>query len=143
MGSWPPTLMMTLSFLSLTSSRSTLTLPLMELPRIADGGASDFAMIHRPISGCSLTQAREFGEMIDLWLSRGCEVWVRFSGPVQEPATTLTRALRAPLVLVPLHHTATAFWKDQADVLRHSGCAPCGVVALNDAPLSHADEKST
>ena len=116
---------------------------LMELPRIADGGASDFAMIHRPISGCSLTQAREFGEMIDLWLSRGCEVWVRFSGPVQEPATTLTRALRAPLVLVPLHHTATAFWKDQADVLRHSGCAPCGVVALNDAPLSHADEKST
>lgn len=116
---------------------------LNDSPRNTDGAASDFAIIHHPISGCSLAEARKFGEMIDLWLSRGCEVWVRFSGPVQEPATTLARSLLAPLVLVPLHRTSTAFWKDQAAVLRHSGCAPCGVIALNDAPLSQADEKAT
>ena len=110
-----------------------------ELPRITDSTADDFVMIHRPISHCSLGEAQKFAEMIDRWRERGFEVWVRFAGPVQEPVTTLARALDAPLVLVPLHVTKTGFWKAQADLFRHSACPPCGVLALNDTPPK-ADE---
>ena len=103
-----------------------------ELLRITDSTADDFATIHRPISHCSLDEAKQFSEIIDGALGRGFEVWVRLAGPVQEPATTLARTLAPPLVLVPLHATQTAFWKAQAELFRHSACPPCGVLVLND-----------
>ena len=111
---------------------------LAELPRITDD-AGDFAMIHRPVANCSLHEARQFAEWIEGRLARGGDVWVRFAGPVQEPATTLARCLHAPLVLVPLHRTETGFWKEQTALFRHSALSPCGALVLNETPRGHAD----
>ena len=111
---------------------------LAELPRITDD-AGDFAMIHCPIENCSLHEARQFAEWIEVRLARGCDVWVRFAGPVQEPATTLARCLHAPLVLVPLHRTEVGFWKEQTALFRHSAIPLCGALVLNETPSGHAD----
>ncbi len=111
---------------------------LAELPRITDD-AGDFAMIHRPIENCSLHEARQFAEWIEVRLARGSDVWVRFAGPVQEPATTLARCLHAPLVLVPLHRTEVGFWKEQAALFRHSALSPCGALVLNETPCGQSD----
>ena len=111
---------------------------LAELPRITDD-AGDFAMIHRPIENCSLHEARQFAEWIEVRLARGCDVWVRFAGPVQEPATTLARCLHAPLALVPLHRTEVSFWKEQTALFRHSAIPLCGALVLNETPSGHPD----
>ena len=105
---------------------------LTECAKGADGEAEWFTVIHRPIADCTLDEARKFHEFIGRSLASGTEVWVRFSGPVQEPATTLARLLEPPLVLVPLHSTTTEFWKAQTELFRYSACPPCGILVLDD-----------
>ena len=105
---------------------------LADRPENADGAADPFVMVQLPIADCTLDGAKKIHEFIASLLARGDHVWVRFSGPVQEPATTLARLLEAPLVLAPLHTTEGAFWKGQAELFRHGACPPCGVLVLDE-----------
>jgi uncharacterized protein involved in exopolysaccharide biosynthesis len=63
------------------------------------------------------------------------EVWLRFDGPVQEPASSLARAVGAhPLMLMALDTETTRFWREQVELLRESVGELCGVVLLNESP---------
>jgi hypothetical protein len=112
------------------------------LPQSTDVSTENIVTTNFPIVGGSFAHVQELRELIDLWLAGGSEVWVRIAGPVQEPATTLARDLGAALLLVPLHRTESRYWKQQAELFRHSGTQPRGLIVLNEIPLSQADEKA-
>jgi capsular polysaccharide biosynthesis protein len=66
----------------------------------------------------------------------GREVWLRFDGAVQEPDSTLARAVGShPLVLIALDTESAAFWRDQVELLRESVGNLSGVVLLNELPV--------
>jgi hypothetical protein len=99
-----------------------------------------FCVISCPMVGMQLPQVTELHYFIGNRLAEGTEVWLRLNGPVQEPAASIVCSVSSsPLLLAPLNAGATAaFLHEQADLLRHIGAAPCGVVALNDLSLAAA-----
>src|SRR5207248_9426135 len=107
-----------------------------ELAEAAADGSGGVIVMNRPLHGASLAEAQKVSELIKTYLAEGKDVWLRVDGTVQEPAASIVRAASAPLVLAPLHNGVTsAFFREQSALLRHSGAAPCGVVALNDTPI--------
>jgi uncharacterized protein involved in exopolysaccharide biosynthesis len=82
----------------------------------------------------SIADAKKLGARLGESCRRGEEVWVRITGPVHEPLTTLIRAGTAPLVLVRLNAEETTFWKRQGELLAKTVGKPLGVVAVGGAP---------
>jgi capsular polysaccharide biosynthesis protein len=99
-----------------------------------------FSVIRCPMLGMQLPQITELHYFIENRVAEGIEVWLRLTGPVQEPAAGIVSSVAStPLLLAPLNAGATAaFLHEQADLLRHIGAPPCGVVALNDLSLASA-----
>jgi capsular polysaccharide biosynthesis protein len=99
-----------------------------------------FSVVSCPITGMQLPQVTELHYFIENRMAEGLEVWLRLNGPVQEPAASIVCSVAStPLLLAPLNAGATAaFLREQADLLRHIGAPPCGVVALNDLSLASA-----
>jgi len=63
---------------------------------------------------------------------QGKHLWVRLSGPVKEPESTLARAGEGVLVLAALHTESSAFWHAQADLLRKTVGNIVGLVAVDE-----------
>jgi hypothetical protein len=99
-----------------------------------------FSVISCPMEGMQLAQVTELHYFIENRVAEGTEVWLRLNGPVQEPAASIVCSVAStPLLLAPLNAGATAaFLHEQAELLRHIGAPPCGVVALNDVSLAAA-----
>jgi hypothetical protein len=116
-----------------TPSPALATLPQSSLD--AAERASSFTAIRVSLRGASLFQTRRLQQLIEERAARGCEVWVRVDGAMQEPVTSLVKAGRPPLILAALHGAPTAFFREQAEMLQHAGVAACGVVALNDSAI--------
>jgi hypothetical protein len=99
-----------------------------------------FAAVSCPVGAMPLAQIRDLQYFIENRVAEGVEVWLRLDGTVQEPAVGIVRANACtPLLLAPLNaRTTAAFLHEQAELLRHVGAPPCGVVALNDLSLASA-----
>jgi hypothetical protein len=82
----------------------------------------------------SIAEAQQFGARLRESCRRGEEVWVRLTGPVHEPLTTLARAGTAPLMLARLNAEETAFWKTQGELLAKTVGKPAGVIAVGGVP---------
>jgi uncharacterized protein involved in exopolysaccharide biosynthesis len=105
------------------------------LPRMADGAPS-IAGLRWDVEHFTHAEMREAFASIETHRAAGREIWLRFDGPVQEPASGLARAIGAhPLMLVALDTQPADFWREQAELLRESVGELCGVVLFNASPV--------
>jgi capsular polysaccharide biosynthesis protein len=109
---------------------------LAALPRIpAKGEAAPMAGDRWEIEGFDHARLREACAAIQGYHAAGREVWLRFDGPMQEPATGLARAVGAhPLVIMAMDTWTKPFWKEQIELLRENAGELCGVVLVNMSP---------
>lgn len=66
--------------------------------------------------------------------SRRQEIWIRITGSMHEPLTTIARGGRPPLVLVRLHADETEFWRKQGELLAKTVGPAAGVIAVGELP---------
>lgn len=105
------------------------------LPAWSENRGAERIVQHRiDPDGASLAEVRRV--MTALRADARRAVCVRLTGPVREPATTLARACRAPLVLVAADAARLDFWADHSRLLTAAVAAPAGVV-LHSESLSH------
>jgi len=109
---------------------------LAALPRLADGaGAPALAALRWEIERFTHAEMRDACGSAERHRAAGREVWLRFDGPVQEPASSLARAMGAhPLIVMALDTEPAKFWREQVELMRESVGDPCGVVLLNASP---------
>ncbi|SRR5579862_537804 len=108
---------------------------LAALPRISGGSAPAVASERWTVDQFNHAEMQRACAELERYRARGREVWLRFTGEVQEPASTLARAAGGrPLVLVALHSQTMRFWREQAELLRHSVGELCGIVPLKEWP---------
>ena len=109
---------------------------LAELPRMGDGAtAPALAALRWDVENFTHSEMRDACASVERYRSAAREVWLRFHGPVQEPASTLARAVGAhPLMVLALDTEPPRFWQEQAAFLRESVGDLCGVVLLNPSP---------
>jgi uncharacterized protein involved in exopolysaccharide biosynthesis len=87
------------------------------------------------IAAFTHAEMRDACEVIGHYRAAGREVWLRFDGAVQEPATGLARALGAhPLLVLALDTEPPRFWREQVELLRENVGDLCGMVLLNASP---------
>jgi uncharacterized protein involved in exopolysaccharide biosynthesis len=110
---------------------------LAALPPAADGPAAPgVRMLRWNINSFTYAEMRDSYAAVERHRAAGCEVWLRFDGPVQEPATSVARAVGAhPLMVLPLDTQPAKFWKEQVELMRDSVGDLCGTVLLNAAPV--------
>lgn len=109
---------------------------LAALPELTNGdGAPALAGQRWNVEDFSHAQMRDACASIERHRAAGREVWLRFDGPIQEPASSLARAVGAhPLMLMALDTETGRFWREQVELLRESVGELCGVVLLNESP---------
>jgi capsular polysaccharide biosynthesis protein len=110
---------------------------LAALPPVVDGPAAPGVCTLRwNIESFTHAEMRDSYATVERHRAAGREVWLRFDGRIQEPATSLARAVGAhPLMLLPLDTETGKFWKEQVDLMRESVGDLCGTVLLNTAPV--------
>ena len=79
----------------------------------------------------SLSAAQEKTAWFNRELSR-MPIFLRLSGPIMEPAATLARAGRPPLLLVPADAVSLDFWQEQVALLKATVAVPDGLVVWNE-----------
>jgi uncharacterized protein involved in exopolysaccharide biosynthesis len=82
----------------------------------------------------SIAGAQQLGARLREACRRGGEVWIRLTGPVHEPLTTLALCGAPPLVLVRLHGETGGFWNTQGELLEKTVGRATAVVAVGDIP---------
>ena len=109
---------------------------LAALPRLAEGSApAPLSSVRWDVENFTHAEMRDSCAAVDRHRAAGREVWLRFSGPVREPASSLARAVGAhPLLILPLDAERAKFWREQVELLRESVGDSCGMVLLNGLP---------
>jgi hypothetical protein len=109
---------------------------LAALPRNSDGpDAPALAGLAWDVSAFNHAQMRDARDAVERFRAAGREIWLRFDGAVQEPASGLARYLSVrPLMLLALDTKPAAFWREQVELLRESVGDLCGAVLLNAIP---------
>lgn len=82
----------------------------------------------------SIDDAREVGRRIQDIAASGRPIWVRFTGPVREPLTTLASLGSGGLIAVPAALGSIPFWREQAARYRATVGAVSGVAMIGETP---------
>ena len=118
------------------ASPSAALATLAALPEHSDDPtAPSIATLSWNVATFTHAEVRDALAAIERFRAAGREVWLRFDGPVREPASSLARALGAhPLLLLPADTAPTRFWREQIDLLRENVGDLCGFILLNASP---------
>ena len=83
-----------------------------------------------PAQSLSLADTETLATRLRHLAAQGCPVWVRLTGAVREPLTTLAQRTGRPLIIVATGVAPIPDWREYAASLRAASVTPCGVVAL-------------
>jgi len=110
---------------------------LAALPKVADGPAAQGVFgLRWNVEAFTHAEMRDSCAAVERHRAAGREVWLRFDGVIQEPSTSLARAVGAhPLMVLPLDTVPAKFWKEQVELMRDSVGDLCGTVLLNASPV--------
>jgi len=110
---------------------------LAALPQLSDGSTQQGVLSLRwNVESFTHAEMRDSCAAVERHRAAGREVWLRFDGVIQEPSTSLARAVGAhPLMVVPLDTQPASFWKEQVELMRDTVGELCGTVVLNGCPV--------
>ena len=87
-----------------------------------------------PAQSLSLADTESLATQLRNLAGQKCPVWIRLTGPVREPLTTLAQRTGRPLIIVATGVASIPDWREHAASLRAASVATCGVVALAEVP---------
>ena len=105
------------------------SLPIVTLER-ATAEASAPRRTILPAQSLSLADTESLATHLRDLARQGCPVWIRLTGDVREPLTTLVQRTGRPLIIVATGAASIPDWREHAASLRAASVTPCGVVAL-------------
>jgi uncharacterized protein involved in exopolysaccharide biosynthesis len=109
---------------------------LARLPAAALGATLHGVHVHRiEAANFSLSDMEQLADR--LRAADSPPVCCRFAGPPREPANTLARRCRPPLVLIDADIGRLDFWEEQARIHRTGVKAPAGLLVSGESPRYH------